>query len=403
MRTLRQAVERQREQGATIDDIGVRGLQEHYRPSHPGSTRALVARMLEGTTKNLPWAVILCRFRGSAPNPSVEESVERFYRGAFTPGTGGLVEYWKDVSLGCIDITGSRVFGWVEVDIPREAAGGAPPNGPGRKGLVDAAIRAVQATGGDPLKGFHSQISVYTENWSRDDPGRPSGIPAWTADDPLMPWWPTWIDGSADHRGKVNLTPPHNGNITAHEMGHGFSMHHDLSADLKTHYGDPCCIMSQNGPFVHPAWGLAFGPALCLPHLIQQDWMYKRRVYSDDGRWLAEPDGITLPLAPVGRLAARANQGIKLAYRHGDKSWDYYVEFATPTDWNQGVPGAPLVFIRRMATADGNVTPAYLGFLKPPVTAGTVSEFVETTGNVRFRVSVTDLPGPVLRLNATKL
>jgi len=37
-----------------------------------------------------------------------------------------MIEYWRDVSLGAIDITGSRVFGWVEIEIMRDKAGGTP-------------------------------------------------------------------------------------------------------------------------------------------------------------------------------------------------------------------------------------------------------------------------------------
>lgn len=44
-------------------------------------------------------------------------------------------------------------------------------------------------------------------------------------------------------------------------------------------------------------WKVNFGPAICLPHLIQRDWMYSHKVFRDDGAWLS--NGITLPLAPL--------------------------------------------------------------------------------------------------------
>jgi hypothetical protein len=397
MATLMQAVERQRERGMTIssESISIRNLQQRFQPSPLGSTRALIAKMLEGTTKNLPWAVILCRFKGSTPDAAVEGPIERFYREAFTPGSGGLVEYWRDVSLGVIDITGSKVFGWVEVEIPRDKAGGAPdsvPPGPGRSGLISYAVNAVKLSeGNDALNGFLGPIAVYTQNWSKDDapPGANWSTPG---------WYQFWIDGSADGLGKVALTPPHNGNITAHEMGHVFDMNHDVGTDLDADYSDPCCIMSQNGPFIHPTWGRDFGPAVCLPHLIQRDWMYKRRVYYDGGDWLSQPDGITLPLAPISRPNAHANLGIKLAYIQGETHWDYYLEYVIPTEWNRGVPGAPYLFIRRMAPKYGG-TPAYLG----AIGIGRTAEFVEPSGNVRFRVELTDLPGPILKVSAKKL
>jgi hypothetical protein len=197
-----QAVERQRERGLAMssESISIRNLQQRFQPSPLGSTRALIAKMLEGTTKNLPWAVILCRFKDSTPDAAVEKPIGRFYREAFTPGSGGLVEYWRDVSLGVIDITGSKVFGWVEVEIPRDKAGGAlksMPPGPGRSGLINYAINAVKRSeGDDALKGLLGPIAVYTQNWSKD--GAPPGA-SWKTPG----WYQFWIDGSADGLGRV--------------------------------------------------------------------------------------------------------------------------------------------------------------------------------------------------------
>ena len=270
------------------------------------------------------------------------------------------------------------------------------PPGPGRTGLVNYAVNAIKRDeGSDALNGFLGPIVVYTQNWSIDDV--PAGA-TWETPG----FYQFWIDGSSEG-GIVCLTPPHDGNITAHEMGHVFGMNHDVDSDLDTDYRDPCCIMSQNGPFTHPRWQRNFGPAVCLPHLMQRDWMYKRRVYYDNGGWLSHPNGITLPLAPITRPVARANLGIKLAYNQGDAAWDYYLDNVIPTEWNRGVPGAPLFFIRRMAPKYEGGTPAYLGFIKVPTAIGTIAEFVESSGNVKFQVELTDLPGPILKVSAKKL
>lgn len=200
----------------------------------------------------------------------------------------------------------------------------------------------------------------------------------------------------------MGLTPPYNGNVTAHEMGHVFGMAHDVDADLVTDYRDPSCIMSQIGAFPHPTWNRNFGPAVCLPHLMKTGWMYKRRVFVDAGNWMTQPEGITLPLAPISRPGARANLGIKLAFRRGDDSWDYYLEYMVPTEWNRGVPGAPYLLIRRMAPKYGG-TPAYLGFVQAPTVVGQSAEKVEPSGNVQFRVEMTSLEGPILKVTARKL
>jgi hypothetical protein len=264
MGTLRQAVEVQRTRGSILPSgaISLLDLNHIFRPDPAGSTTALIRKMYASGASRQPWAVILCRFKGDAANPTLEGPVEQFFREIFTPGNGGLIEYWRDVSLGAIDISASRVFGWVELDIARANAGiGA---GTTRSTLVDNAIKVLldkHDAQMDPVTGFHSQIAVVPQNWAKD--GAPAG-----ADWRTPEWSAFWIDGSADGRGKVTLTPPFDGSITAHEMGHGFGMQHDVSADFVTHYADPCCIMSQQHAFDHPRWHVNFGPAVCFPHLV---------------------------------------------------------------------------------------------------------------------------------------
>ena len=400
MATLMQAVERVRGLGKlpTSGEVKVSDLQRRFPPSPPGCLRALLARMFGEASIKAPWAVILCRFKGEGGNPLVERPVEQFYRGAFSPGTGGLVEYWRDVSLGMIDINGSQVFGWLEIDITRANAAWLRGKGVQRRDLIDAAVRAAQSKRLDPVNGFHSQIAVYMENWSTVVP---PGTTDWS--DPTSGH--LWIDMGADRLAwgsRVCLTPPHDGNICAHEMGHSFDMYHDLGPDLVTDYADPCCILSQNNAFVHPTWERAFGPALCLPHLVQKDWMFTRRVYYDGGAWQSLTDGIALPLAPITDPGARANLGIKLAFKRDEKAWDYYLEWVKPTDWNQGIRRS-LVFIRRIAPWGTRETPAFLGSVEVPSSLGVTAEFVEPSGNVRFQVERFDTAGRILSVRAKRL
>jgi hypothetical protein len=401
MTTVLQAVERARENEGwpPRGDVGVRDLLAHYAPNPSGSARALLARMSDLAAAKKPWAVILCRFQGEAPDSALEGPVEAFFRGVFTPGTGGLVEYWRDVSLGSVDITGSRVFDWVEVDIPRAQAGGSPqsvPPGPGRSGLIAAAIRALKGRNDDPMTGFLGQIAVYPHNWAKD--GAPAG-----ADWRTPGWSQFWIDGGSDGGTKVGLTPPFNGDITGHEMGHGFGMQHDVGPGLTTasDYSDPCCIMSQNGTFLLQPWAVGFGPAVCLPHLTLQGWMYSHRLYSDDGQWMAAPNGVSIPLAPITRPGARANLGIRLTNSRANPSWDYYLECVIPTEWNRGVAGMPYLLIRRVINIPGQGdTPAYLAALHFDQRPGATAQLIEPSGNVQFHVELTDSREPILKVTA---
>jgi hypothetical protein len=402
MASLRQTVERQRSSGTLpTAQISLYDLHRKFGPVPARSTRALLAAMSAGVSRKVPWAVILCRFKDEAAKPNVplEAGVAKFYREAFTPGTGGLVEYWRDASLGVLDITGSVVFGWVNLDITRAQAGGI-----GRLAFVDHAIDCAQRDKLDPVTGFVSQIAVCLYNWSNDDPARPAGTPDWqNKNDPLIPWYPTWIDGSQDGAtGKITLTPPHDGDVTAHEMGHTFGMQHDFSADGRTPYADACCIMSQTPTFPHPAWQVAFGPAVCLPHLVQQGWMYAGRVYEDSGGWMTQRGGVGYPLAQVTDPGARANLGLKLAYRNGTASWDYYVEYVRPNAWNRGL-GSDLVIVRRIANTGVGPTPSILGQIVVPAVVGIDATFVEPYGNVSFRAERSDKTGRVVKVGVRKL
>jgi hypothetical protein len=94
---------------------------------------------------------------------------------------------------------------------------------------------------------------------------------------------------------------------------------------------------------------------------------------------------------------------VKLAFTSGNAHWDYYLEYVMPAEWNQGVPGAPFIFVRRVVSITGGDHPAYLGAMQVPKTVGPTAEFVEPSGNVRFRVQLTDLPGPIVKVQAQKL
>ncbi len=380
--------------------IKVRDLLAQFKPIPSNSIRDLLLKMFDSVSIKQPYAVVLCRFKGAPPDSTLEKPIEDFFRGAFTPGSGGLVEYWRDVSLGNIDISGSRVFGWVEVEISRDKAGGVPPAGPGRSGLVNYAINAVKRLEGDEvLNGFLGPIAVYAQNFSKD--GAPPGA-TWRTPG----WAPFWLDGSSTSvgPGAAVSAPPHghDGNFLGHEMGHVFGMNHDVGPDLVTDYQDPCCIMSQNNPFLQLPWNRIFGPSLCLPHLMQRGWMYKRRVYYDNGGWQSLPTGISLLLAPITHPIAHANLGIKLAYSNGNSNWDYYLEYILPIQWNRNVTMAPFLVIRRMAPKYGE-TPAYLGSITIPSTVGTIAEWVEKSGNVRFQAQLTNIQDPVIQVNVKKL
>jgi hypothetical protein len=384
MTTLIQAVTRAREdnQITAAGDVLVTQLQKDFQqPSERGSLRALIAAMMARAAVARPYAVILCRFKGDDPHPD-EPKWEAFFREAFTRGTGGLVEYWQDVSLGKIDVSGTRVFGWVQVDITREEAGFPPTR---RGDLTAAAIRAVQDERKDPITGFFNQISIYM--YRQTVSGKP-------------------IDGSTDsNTGRTNLTAPFDGDVTAHEMGHSLGMSHDADVTGDTKYHDPSCIMSQNGTFIVQPWGVSFGPALCLPHLLLQGWMYTRRMLFDSGAWAANPDGITFQLSPNSEPASPAFLGASLSIPDSSPPWAYLLEIEKASGWNQGVPGGPYVMIRRISSqTDLGPSITTCMFLHGIQFDGSESAIVyhDPSGQATFSVSESSSRGPIFTVHVKK-
>jgi hypothetical protein len=335
------------------------------------------------STSCLPWAIILCRFKGLPGDPAIE----KFFREIFTPGSGGMVEYWHDASLGSVDISTSRIFGWIELDLERKDAGGVY-----RSTLIDAAIAAARRDGLEPVNGFHSQIAVFTHNWSKD--GAPPGVD-WS--DPV--WGPFWIDGSSAN-GRVSSPPrEHNGTFLAHEMGHGFGFSHDVGADLTSEYGDRNCIMSAMivNDFIHPPWNVEFGPSMSFPQLMLKNWMYQRRVLRVSSNWTDDASGVNFLLASINDRTANANLGVVLPNSTISK-WDYYLEFMAPTGWNKGI-NSKLV-IRRLTPGGAS---AYLGKINlPTMMTDPANEWNEPSGNIHFKVERIQADGRVMKVTATK-
>lgn len=185
-------------------------------------------------------------------------------------------------------------------------------------------------------------------------------------------------------------------------MGHALKIDHDVSPGRLQDYTDPCCIMSQQNAFIHPNWNVAFGPALCLPHLMQKGWMYKHRVYYDSGSWMDNPNGILMHLAAVTDFGTKANLGIRLAFNRAGMSWDYYLQYVIPANWDRGLPQSSL-FIRRMGFLGEGETSVTLGSIVVPSSLEQVSQFIEPLGNVRFDVQRVDGSGKIITVSATAL
>ena len=81
-----------------------------------GAYRALQATSQTAVTGSQPWVTILCRFadaRNVTPHPA------SYYERLMESSYPGLDHYWRELSDGDINLTGSRVAGWYNLPRPR--------------------------------------------------------------------------------------------------------------------------------------------------------------------------------------------------------------------------------------------------------------------------------------------
>src|SRR5262249_30448498 len=99
-----------------------------------------------------PWAVLLVKFHD---DPAADPDLgiyERLFTSAGL-GTDNMVDFFRDMSHGRLDLSGTQVFGWYTLSAKRsDYVGNVYPQPAGklnRNGLLDAARAAATAAGVD--------------------------------------------------------------------------------------------------------------------------------------------------------------------------------------------------------------------------------------------------------------
>ena len=64
-------------------------------------------------SRGFKWAIVLCRFSDRPAETKPRAYYEDFYT---QPGTGGMCDYWRTVTHGILDLSGSQVFGWFQMN-----------------------------------------------------------------------------------------------------------------------------------------------------------------------------------------------------------------------------------------------------------------------------------------------
>jgi hypothetical protein len=235
-----------------------------------------------------PWAILLCKFNDATSEPYPRQRYEELFT---TAGAGkfSLVEFFRDMSHGKLDLTGSQVFGWLTLDKKRSDYVGNGKNQQGREELIAWARQAAVNAGIDLSPFFSVVVSM---NVPTDLFGGPSGV--------------VCADGRYKENGMSGLSP----SLVAQEMGHVYGLNHSRADGSPDDYKDRWDVMSTAGDAFmtpHPnftelgALGRAVfrvGPGLNAANMWSRDWLDVTRIWTAD----LEHHGTTIHLRPLHRV-----------------------------------------------------------------------------------------------------
>jgi hypothetical protein len=257
-----------------------------------------------------PWAILLCKF---SDLPTVEPHPVSFYQDCFTElgaGKGREFDYFREVSYGTLDMTGSKVFGWFTMPNrkTKDLASLKYPS-PGRATLHDWGIELAKAHKID-LTAFHGVAVVF--NFATDS-GAAGGHRVVLGYD-KKDWSPTF-----------NL----------HELGHGFDLNHSWSARPDVEYGDPWDIMSAMRVFTVPdKFGQATGPGMNACNLQRLGCIGDNRIWHPKNKTGTE----TFTLAALNRPEANGYLMASIPPAAGSASkTSYVIEFRQKKGWDAGI------------------------------------------------------------------
>lgn len=271
-----------------------------------------------------PWAILLCKFNDDNSGPIYPR--QRFDELFTSAGNGkfNMVDYFRDMSHGKLDLNGSKVFPpqgeteWYTISHPTADYLGWNTPVLGRGALLTWA-REAAAANGDDLTGFYNIVVVM--NTATDLYGSLDGV----ATD----------DGRNPDNGMSSLSP----SLLGQEMGHGYGIDHARIEGSTADYMDPFDIMSTAGSFMapHPFFTerdvrgnpiVLIGPGLNAATMSHFGWLDSSRVWTSS----SSSKTSTVKLRPLhrpdlpGYLCARIND-LFIEFRMNDH-WD--VAFSEP-------------------------------------------------------------------------
>jgi hypothetical protein len=275
------------------------------------------------------WAVLKCRFSDDESDTPPDELYERLFTGAGS-GSSNIVDYFRDMSHGQLDLSRSQCFGWFTLPLRKaDYAGNVAvselrPGQVARGGLFDA-CRTAAVNAGANLDGFVGIVAAMNRGgpW----PGGGDGIDLWGA------------AGGQVFCDRYSVVA----SLLAHEMAHGYGLEHSRREGSAEDYLDPWDAMSTRASYMHPhAEYSLIGPGLSAANMRSRSWLDERRVWRGRGTSI----DTRIRLRPLHRfdLPGALAAEVPSPDLH-DRNW--LVEFRNKQAWDGSVP-EPAVLLHRL-------------------------------------------------------
>lgn len=282
--------------------------------------------------KSTPWAVLLCKFKDRTEPELPKEKFELLFT---TQGQAlwNMTRFFDDNSHGAIDVTGSKVFGWFEIDANlADYQNGTMSRNEMMKRAQDAAIANKV-----PLSSFYGV--VLTSNVAIG--GAFGGFFAAT----VSP------GACGDHRYVYN-----NGSQAfGQEMGHGYGLNHSRLDGSTADYQDMWDAMSTGNAFSgsDPTFG-ARGPGLNAANMRYMKWLDESRVWkaTDPKRAIQE----VVTLRPLHRRDLSGYLAAEIPPYGGTGFSGYLIELRLREGWDSGIP-RPAVLVHQLRTGNSYIMP----------------------------------------------